>query len=248
MIPKIPEEAVKCIESWRKYCPQYEIKEWNESNFDINACMYSRQAAEAKKWAFVSDYARFKILYEEGGLYFDTDVELIKPIDDIIATGPFMGCEAGGKNEVASGLGLAANAGLGLAAGADLEIYKEIIDHYESNTFLDNDGNIDATTVVARVSQILKKHGFKGDGNIEEISGIFIYPPEYFCPMNYWTGEITLTENTRSIHHYSMSWKTENQKHFKVVERRLKKQFGHFLGWQLYRVYYFFNTKILKKK
>ena len=104
MIPKIihycwfggnplPELAIKCIESWKKYLPDYEIKEWNESNFDINCCAYVREAYEAKKWAFVSDYARFWILYQHGGLYFDTDVELIKSIDDLIVKGAFMGCE-----------------------------------------------------------------------------------------------------------------------------------------------------------
>ena len=104
MIPKIihycwfggnplPKSAIKCIESWKKYLPDYEIKEWNESNFDFSKCAYAREAAEKKKWAFVSDYARFKILYQYGGLYFDTDVEVIKPLDDIIAAGPFMGAE-----------------------------------------------------------------------------------------------------------------------------------------------------------
>ena len=89
----MPPLALKCIESWKKYLPDYEIKEWNESNFDVNSIPYTAEAYAAKKYAFVSDYARFKILYDEGGIYFDTDVEVIKPMDDIIAAGPFMGCE-----------------------------------------------------------------------------------------------------------------------------------------------------------
>ena len=104
MIPKVihycwfghnplPESAVKCINSWRKFMPDYEIKEWNEDNFDVNAIPYTAEAYQMKKYAFVSDYARFWILYQYGGLYFDTDVELIKPIDDIVEKGPFMGIE-----------------------------------------------------------------------------------------------------------------------------------------------------------
>ena len=125
MIPKIihycwfggnplPELAQKCIESWRTYCPDYEIKRWDETNFDVNCCDYVRKAYEVKMWAFVSDYARFKILYENGGVYFDTDVELIKPIDDLLAKGSFMGLEESDKVFVAPGLGLAANPGLDL--------------------------------------------------------------------------------------------------------------------------------------
>ena len=117
MIPKIihycwfggnplPEDAKKYIESWRKYCPGYEIKEWNESNFDINCCDYVREAYEAKKWAFVSDYARFYILYQYGGLYFDTDVEMIRPLFSILQKGSFMGMEVNSPACVAPGLSL----------------------------------------------------------------------------------------------------------------------------------------------
>ena len=129
MIPKVihycwfgrnplPESAKKCINSWRKYLPDYEIKEWNEDNFDVNIIPYTREAYEVKKYAFVSDYARFWILYHHGGLYFDTDVEVIKPLDDIIDRGPFMGVEVGATSGgapplVAPGLGLGVNPGLG---------------------------------------------------------------------------------------------------------------------------------------
>ena len=102
MIPKIihycwfgrnplPDSAKKCIESWRKFFPEYEIKEWNEDNFDVHLIPYVEEAYNAKKYAFVSDYARFWILYFYGGVYFDTDVEVIRPMDDILAKGGFMG-------------------------------------------------------------------------------------------------------------------------------------------------------------
>lgn len=120
----LPESALKCIASWRKYLPDYEIIEWNEDNFDVNSIPYTRQAYESKKYAFVSDYARFKILYEHGGLYFDTDVEVIRPMDDIIAKGPFMGFEINPCTERPQG---AVNPGLGLGAVAQMPIYLSLI-------------------------------------------------------------------------------------------------------------------------
>lgn len=223
MIPKIihycwfggkplPELAQKCIESWKKNCPGYEIKRWDETNFDINCCDYVREAYEAKMWAFVSDYARFKILYENGGVYFDTDVELIKPIDDIIAKGSFMGLEKSNKAYTAPGLGLAVNAGLGLA--------KEVLDSYHNSHF-EKDENGSYETVVTRVTNIILKHGDINRDKITEIAGITIYPPEYFCPLNYYTGEMNITENTRSIHHYMASWVIPESRAILSVKKKL---------------------------
>ena len=189
---QLPDDAKKCIESWRKFFPEYEIKEWNECNFDVNCCDYVKEAYAAKKWAFVSDYARFWILYHEGGLYFDTDVEVIKDMSDIIAKGAFMGCET--DNKCAPGLGL----------------YKEILDYYEKIHFF-IEGNT-TETVVTHTSKILKSHGWVGNGEIEQIEGVTIYPPEYFCPMDYKTGKLDITPNTRSIHWYTASWQSSYSK------------------------------------
>ena len=197
---QLPDDAKKCIESWRKFFPEYEIKEWNERSFDVNCCDYVKEAYAAKKWAFVSDYARFWILYHEGGLYFDTDVEVIKDMSDIIAQGAFMGCETDDKCN--PGLGLGANPGLGL--------YKEILDYYEKIHFL-IEGNT-TETVVTHTSKILKSHGWVGNGEIEQIEGVTIYPPEYFCPMDYKTGKLDITPNTRSIHWYTASWQSSYSK------------------------------------
>jgi hypothetical protein len=247
----LPDTALKCIASWKKYCPDYEIKQWDESNFDVNACAYTREAYKAKKWAFVSDYARFKILYDEGGLYFDTDVEIIKPMDDIIERGPFMGCEPSVKrNKIAAGLGLAANAGLGLAANAGLglaanaglpesKLYRSILHYYEKQHFLMSNGSINTETVVTRVTNILEKHGFKGDGSIEHICGTYIYPSEYFCPMDGLTGELKITKNTHSIHHYDGSWYSKRERLANEYKRKLIKIFprktaGHIAGFLAY--------------
>ena len=197
---QLPDDAKKCIESWRKFFPEYEIKEWNERNFDVNCCDYVKEAYAAQKWAFVSDYARFWILYHEGGLYFDTDVEVIKDMSDIIAKGAFMGCET--DNKCAPGLGLGSNPGLGL--------YKEILDYYEKIHFF-IEGNT-TETVVTHTSKILKSHGWVGNGEIEQIEGVTIYPPEYFCPMDYKTGKLDITPNTRSIHWYTASWQSSYSK------------------------------------
>lgn len=210
MIPKIihycwfgkkplPELALKCIASWKKFLPGYEIKEWNEDNFDVNQIPYTAQAYKCGKFAFVSDYARFKIMYEHGGIYFDTDVEVIKPLDVIIAKGPFFGMEASdGDLSCAPGLGFACNAGLGLC--------KEMTEQYEHEKFILSSGLLNLETVVTRFSNILQKNGFKYNNDITEFENMFFYPPEFFCPINYHTGEKNITQNTYTIHHYAASW------------------------------------------
>lgn len=197
-------KAKECIDTWRKFCPDYEIKEWNELNFDIGSCAYIREAYAAKKWAFVSDYARFKILYENGGLYLDTDVEVIKSFDDIISKGPFMGFEEG--KQTFKGIDYKVNPGLGLASEPRLELFKEIIDYYHTIHFITEDGSQIMTTIVDYTTNILKKYGLKNKCEIQYVAGIYLYPPEYFCPLNFNTGKLMITENTRSIHHFLASW------------------------------------------
>lgn len=225
---ELPDLAIKCIESWKKYCPGYEIKEWNETNFDLFVCRYIQEAYEKKKWAFVSDYARFKILYEYGGLYFDTDVELIKNIEDIVANGPFMGCEKATNvvKKATKGEGLGVAPGLGLGTVSGLQIYKELLLHYESQAFINEDGTENTETVVIKTTRILEEHGYKGSGGIEKIDGITIYPPDYFCPKDFRTGKLLLTDNTRSIHHYTASWLTEREMKWHDIETWIGNTFG----------------------
>lgn len=211
------EEVCKCIESWKKFCPDYEIIEWNESNFDVLEIDYIKEAYEHKKWAFVSDYARFKILYENGGIYFDTDVELIRDLSPILSLGAYMGCEHAMEEK-----SILINPGLGMASEPKFNIYKEIINMYAEKHFLNNDGSFNLETVCEYTTNILKNHGFKEENKIQYISGIHIYPTEYFCPMNYKTGEINITSNTYSIHHYTASWQSPLMK----IKSKLKKAFG----------------------
>ncbi|MFV4942180.1 glycosyltransferase family 32 protein [Lactobacillus delbrueckii] len=209
----LPEKAKSCIESWKKYLPDYEIKEWNEENFDINSCAYTKEAYKAKKWAFVSDYARYWILYNYGGLYFDTDIEIIKPLDQIIQNGPFMACEPNRPTKPSKGaLPPKINSGLGLGATSHMVIYKEILDYYNKEHFINTDGTFNLKTVVDRVTSIFQRYGYTGDGTIEHVAKVNIYPVDYFCPKNYFTGEIKITNNTVAIHHFAGTWTTKLDK------------------------------------
>lgn len=227
MIPKIihycwfgrnplPPLATKCISSWKKYLPDYEIKEWNEDNFDVNSIAYIKEAYAAKKYAFVSDYARFWILYQYGGLYFDTDVEIIRPIDDIVKRGAFMGCETNGGKD--SQISVAPGLGLGFEKGNSL--LKELIDLYSNMHFLKEDGTPNlSTTIVGHTTEYLKTKGLKNTSGVQEVEGIFIYPSEFFCPINVVTDKLHVTENTRSIHHYAATWQTKKFKFKKFIRR-----------------------------
>lgn len=225
----LPESAQKCIASWRKYLPDYEIIEWNEDNYDVNSIPYTAQAYEAKKYAFVSDYARFKILYEYGGLYFDTDVEVIRPLGDIIASGPFMGFEIdpdgkGYRGDVAPGLGL--------GAFPKMELYSDIMKAYKTFKFLNEDGSTNTKTVVKYITEILETKGLSSVKGIQEIDGLTIYPKEYFNPLNDNTGVLKVTENTRSIHWYAKSWLKPKNKLYSKIIKMCHRLFGdNSLSW-----------------
>lgn len=215
-------QAKKCIESWKKYCPDYEIKEWNESNFDIGCCDYVREAYKAKKWAFVSDFARFKILYDNGGIYLDTDVQLIKNLDDIVKKGPYMGYEAYCDDKVLNPNNeWLVNSGLGMAAESHMDFFFEVVNYYKKQHFLQKDGKLNTYTVVYRVSDLLRQKGLKMDNKIAIVDGINIYPEDYFCPFNFTTGKLKLTKNTHSIHLYSASWQSTTDRLKNKIKRHL---------------------------
>lgn len=189
----LPKSAKKCIKSWKKYCPEYTIIEWNESNFDLNCNEYCRIMSREKKWAFLTDYIRLKVVYEQGGIYLDTDVELIRSIDDLRREGPYLGIENSGM----------AATGLGFAAEPGNRLIKENMEYYENLISFTN-----LTACPKITTDILKKYGFseKKTSGIQEIEGIKIYPEEYLCPKDERTGLIKITQNTYSIHHFDASW------------------------------------------
>lgn len=193
---ELPELAKQCISSWKKYLPDYEIIEWNESNYDIEKNRYIREAYSKKKYAFVSDFARFDILYNYGGIYFDTDVEIIKDITNLIEKGSFVGLESPGL----------INTGLGMAGSINEKIFKEVIDSYEKDSFINSDGTMNLKTVVYRVSEIFEIYGLSKKDEFQFIRNINIYPVEYFCPKSPKTMNLLITNNTYTIHHYDASW------------------------------------------
>ena len=215
MIPKIihycwfgrgplPELAQKCIASWKKYLPDYEIKEWNEDNFDVNIIPYTAEAYAEKKYAFVSDYARFWVLYKYGGIYFDTDVEVIRPLDDIIAKGNFMGCETDAGKAGRDAASVAP--GLGLGVNPDLGLVKKMLDYYDGQHFVHEAVMRNQITVVHIATKVLRDNGLRNVPGIQQVGDVWIYPSEYFCPINVTTGRIHVEKNTRTIHHYAGTW------------------------------------------
>ena len=212
---KIPEDYKKNIETWKKYMPTYEIIEWNENNYNYNKNEYTKAMFKEKKWAFLTDYARLDIIYNQGGIYLDTDVEVIKPFDELLENEAFMGIEYG--NYI--------NTGIGLGAIKGHEAIKKNMEKYESLEIYNN-GSLNLINCPIITTELLKEDGAKLEGKIEKVNNVTIYPIEYFCPMNYYTGEIKITPNTYSIHKYSMSWGTFSQRKKIVIERKLLKFFG----------------------
>ena len=181
-----------CIDSWKKFCPHAEIIEWNESNYDVRKNPYISQAYDQQKWAFVTDYMRFDILRKYGGVYLDTDVELLKDITPLTEDS-FMGFES--RKYVAPGLIMHSKPGD--------ELLTEILDYYDHL-----DGFTMDETVVTIVTGILEKHGLRRDNSVQTVAGYVIYPTEYFNPKGGDYGMEKITENTYSIHHYEASWKS----------------------------------------
>lgn len=232
---ELSSEAKECIASWKKYMPDYEIVEWNETNVDINICDYVKEAYSQKKWAFVSDYFRFKILYEYGGIYVDTDVKFLKSLDHILEVGAYLGRETERDG------GLVAS-GLGMAVEPNNEIFREMLEMYHNESFYNDDGSENLTTVVQRLTHILSKYGYREDAEytkIQCINGIYIYPGEYFCPMGY-NGVTNITENTYTIHLYSASWFSEIDRKIFQCSKKINS------SGKLQRYWWIFRKKILE--
>ncbi len=220
----MPPVVCKCIESWKRLMPGYEIKRWDESNFDIDQTPYMREAYQAKKWAYVSDYARMKVLYEQGGVYLDTDVELIKSLEPILRRGAFMACER--KSNQLPYPGVAT--GLGIAVEAHHPIYKAVLDYYDSIHFTGASGGL---TVVEHVTSVLIKHGLRPTTELQEVAGITIYPPEYFCPFDK-MNRLSITPETVAIHHYAGTWISGPEK----IKKKLAKLLGPHITYVIVRI------------
>lgn len=215
MIPKIihycwfgrglmPELATKCIESWHNIMPDYDYKLWNEDNFDISCNAYVKEAYEAKKFAFVSDFVRLYALYTVGGIYMDTDVEVFKSYDDLLDLSGFIGFEGTKHYPVGTGT---------IASLPNGEWVKEQLDAYNDIHFIRPDGSYDLTTNPIRITTIMRQNGFLQNGKEQKYRDMYVFPVDYFCPRQT-TGEFLRTENTYCDHHYMGSWDIGRKKNF----------------------------------
>lgn len=225
MIPKIihycwfgkntlPELAKRCIDSWKRYCPDYEIIEWNEDNFDITKNEYVKEAYESRKWAFVTDYVRLYALYNYGGIYMDTDVEVIKSIDIFLQEQSFSGFEA--KDRIPTGI---------MACEKRFDLFGELLNDYNDRKFINSDGTLNLTTNVTYITEACLNSGLVLNGEKQTIRGFTLYPADVFCPKDANTHQLNITSNTHTIHHFDGSWISKKDKK--------KQKLIKFLGPQL---------------
>lgn len=209
-------KELKCIESWKKFCPDYEIIEWNESNVDLDMMPFVREAYDAKKYAFVSDVVRLWAIISNGGIYFDTDVEVIKPFDDFLKYEGFIGFE--NKDFL--------NTGQCVGAEANSQIIKEMFDYYKNLHFLNNDSSHNLVGCPKVNTEILVNHGLKKNGKFQIIDDFAVFPMDYFNPYDDPTGRLNITENTHSIHWYSKSWLDKKS----IIRSKITKPLHRILG------------------
>lgn len=206
-------DIINYIEGWKRILPDYEIVEWNETNFDINSNQYTKEAYEAKKWAFVTDYVRLYVLYNYGGIYMDTDVEVLKPLDEFLTNDAFSGFEV--RDNVPTGI---------MAACKGQEVIGDLLSFYDHHRFMLENGTFDLTTNVVTITNYFVKNGLKKNGKKQIINGFVIYPQVYFCPNTLSMIWGTPSEKSYTIHHFAGSWTEEDRK------RGLKYRMGHYLS------------------
>lgn len=217
MIPKIihccwfgnkamPEIMKKNIEGWKKTNKDYEIKIWNENNFDYNSKKYTKQAYETKKWAFVTDYVRLKVLYDYGGIYMDTDVETIKSLDPLLKNKAFSGFEDNNLIPTAT-----------MGAEPGNKWIKALLDYYDDRDFILKSGEMDLTTNVQIITKITKsKYNIKLNNTMQNLGDVTFYPFDYLCAKSKVDGKVIVTENTYTIHQFNGSWCGKKQKIIKL--------------------------------
>lgn len=210
---KKPELAEKCIASWKKYLPEYELKEWNEDNFDLDSYPYVREAYDNRKFAFVTDVVRLYALYTEGGIYMDTDVEVLKPLDSLLDYEAVSGFES--PTQIPTGL---------MASRKGFPLFGELLTEYNGLHFVKQDGSLDMTTNVERITKECLNRGLVLNNKQQTVDGFTLLPSDYLCPKSFETGKINLTKNSVTIHHFSGSWATTTQRVAKFIRRKFGKR------------------------
>ena len=209
----MPELALKCIESWHKFMPDWEYRLWNEDNFDVNSTTYTREAYEAKKYAFVSDYVRLKALYEEGGLYFDVDFEVYKPFDDLMANKAFAGFEGSKHSPVMMGV---------CASEPHGEWVKEMLDAYNDRHFI-VESKLDLTPNVTYLTKVMRQNGLVQNGKEQYYKDLHVFPVDYFCPRQT-TGEYLRTDRTYCESVGLNSWSSGNKGMKNIIKQLVGQQ------------------------
>lgn len=211
-----PDSVKKCIESWKKFLPDYQLMEWNEDNFNIEKLQYTKEAYAAKKYAFVSDVTRIESLYQYGGIYMDTDVEVLKTFTPLLDARCILGMEE--KGYVATSF---------MAFEKEHPLVKQFLNLYENINFLDENGQINTGTNVAKLTNMLMEKGFVQENHYQELEeGIKIYPKEFFSPYDYINCHYNITENSYCVHHFAVSWMSKKEQ----VKKGIKKQLSKILG------------------
>ncbi len=228
---------IDCINSWKKYCPDYQFILWNEKNYDYHKNRYMEEAALAGKWSFVTDYVRLDVLYDYGGFYFDTDVELIKSIDELCDLNSFIGFEQ--KNRV--------NDGQGIGSVPQNGLINEMLAMYDELSFYNEDGSFNLKECPQYRTLCLLKHGLQLNGKMQMIENMVIFPKEFFCPKDFETGRIKITTNTFGIHHFRGSWHTTNELRGLHKVQAVKRIFGVKLGGIIIKVYFLIKHAIFHR-
>lgn len=198
----LPNHYKKWLESWKRFCPDYEIIQWNEHNYDISKNQYMKEAYYAGKWGFVPDYVRLDIIYQHGGIYLDTDVEIVRNFDDLLYQDGFCGFE---RPEYV-------NFGSGFGAIKELPIIKELRDHYDNMRFKNPNNTFNLVPSPHYQTEILKKHGLIANGEYQKIDGMTIYPVQVLSGKSKRSRVVRPDKDTFSVHHYDASWMDEDSK------------------------------------
>ena len=205
----IPEQYKKYMESWKKFCPDYEIIRWDESNYDYSKVNYTLQAYEAKKWAFVSDYARLDVVYQHGGIYLDVDVEVVNNLDDLLANQMFCGFEKGN----------CVNTGLGFGAIKGFELLKSMKEMYNRIDFVRADGTLNRTACTKYQTDFLVKKGLKRNGKQQSIGGMKVYPRTVLAPYDFFCVSDQFSDMTHTVHHYAATWFDTEQSKKRLIQK-----------------------------
>lgn len=209
---KMEDNVLSCINSWQKHFPNYQVKVWNENNFDIKCCEYVKEAYQSKQYAFVSDYVRLYVLYHEGGLYLDTDYEVLKNFEDLLNEELVLSFEKEGKIQTCM-----------IYAKKNNQLIKKIMEYYHTTHFLNYDGTFNTKTNVDIITDYLFELGLIEKDSYQQLENIKIYPTEYFCPFDFETGKLNMTSKTVGIHNFAGSWLTNDQKSYFNLKRKFGK-------------------------